>query len=764
MITTKKHPLCKAIMTVLAIGPVSAYAQDAAVQAVEEDTKPVEELIVTGTAGGVATSQLDAAFSVTSIDTEEITRFAPKSTADLLKTVPGVWAESSGGVSGANIFVRGLPSTGDADFVTISLQGSPVYGASTLSFLEQTTLFRVDETIERMEGLRGGANTVFANGQPGLTSNFILKEGSDESEGLVKVTVSDYSLKRLDAVHSGALGSDWYYMVGGYVSESNGVRDAGFASDTGSQFTFNITKDLDDGHLSIYNRYTDDHGQWYLPIPVDGGDQDLGSYTQLSEENRIQTLDIHPTRDSGSTLDLGKGRGWKGNVFGVNFDKSFGDITINNHFNYMAGDANTLGLVPAGNVGRADTISANFDYTPLIGTAVSDGSVVAAGTVLDTYGAWIVEKELTSLSNDFSVTATLGSHNLTGGIFYNNFSSDDVWSLGNSRVFVIGGGRVEADCVDLDNCGAFAIVQNGEATKTGLYLHDKWQVSDRIALDLGVRRDKHDVAIDFASATANATPPFDVTVPAFTRTETDQEETSFTAGAIYNVTDDSSVFIRVNEGYDFSYFDDLRGGSLDTQEVSQAELGYKWQGDISHAYITYFKSVFNGAEQFTQTGSGPVSIGAAVFEARGVEVDADYAMGDFNVNVNATLQTTEQVDSTVAADVGNKAPRLPDLQYRISPSYSVDISYNMDVVFYGAMTYAHSRFSDAANTQALPAYTKYDVGAMLTFGDAWDFRVSVDNASDEEGFTQGNPQVFTATSTARPILGRSVKASVQYSF
>ena len=92
--------------------------------------------------------------------------------------------------------------------ITVQLQGAPVFPPPTLAFLENSTLFRLDETVSFMEALRGGPNPVISNGQPGLTTNFILKEGGEETEGLVKYSTSDYGLKRVDAVMSGSLADD----------------------------------------------------------------------------------------------------------------------------------------------------------------------------------------------------------------------------------------------------------------------------------------------------------------------------------------------------------------------------------------------------------------------------------------------------------------------------------------------------------------------------------------------------------------------------
>ena len=110
----KKSKLALAVQSIIFCVPAVVSAQ------------VLEEVIVTGTAGGGEMRKLDASFAITNVDDEDIRRFSPQSTADLLKNVPGVWAESSGGVSGANVFVRGFPGGGDAPFfVAIRRQFKP---------------------------------------------------------------------------------------------------------------------------------------------------------------------------------------------------------------------------------------------------------------------------------------------------------------------------------------------------------------------------------------------------------------------------------------------------------------------------------------------------------------------------------------------------------------------------------------------------------------------------------------------------------------
>ncbi|MCT8363806.1 TonB-dependent receptor [Xanthomonas citri pv. anacardii] len=163
-----------------------------------QEATTLDAVIVSGTARFKGLAKRDASFSITTASPEQIQQAVPQSTADLLKIVPGVWAEPSGGGTGANIFVRGMPSEGDAPFVTMQLDGAPLFPPPTLSFLENSTLFRVDDTVERMEVLRGGSSPIFSNGQPGLTVNFIQKKGQDEPEGSVRLTGGNNALRRID--------------------------------------------------------------------------------------------------------------------------------------------------------------------------------------------------------------------------------------------------------------------------------------------------------------------------------------------------------------------------------------------------------------------------------------------------------------------------------------------------------------------------------------------------------------------------------------
>ena len=140
----------------LASGASAQTAPAAAAPAEADTPATVSEIVVTGTPGGSARAKLEAGFSVTTISHQDLEELNPRSTGEVLTEVPGVWVESSGGVGTSNIFVRGIPSTGDAPFVTMQLDGVAVYGMSSPSFMDQSALVRVDETIARVEAVNGG--------------------------------------------------------------------------------------------------------------------------------------------------------------------------------------------------------------------------------------------------------------------------------------------------------------------------------------------------------------------------------------------------------------------------------------------------------------------------------------------------------------------------------------------------------------------------------------------------------------------------------
>jgi outer membrane receptor protein involved in Fe transport len=71
-----------------------------------DDTNMLEELVVTGVVNPRA--KIKSSVSITTLDVKQVEQSAPRSTAEIFRTIPGIRSESSGGEGNANIAVRGV--------------------------------------------------------------------------------------------------------------------------------------------------------------------------------------------------------------------------------------------------------------------------------------------------------------------------------------------------------------------------------------------------------------------------------------------------------------------------------------------------------------------------------------------------------------------------------------------------------------------------------------------------------------------------------
>ncbi len=746
-----------AILVALACQANASFAEEQ--NSTEAKNDKIEKIIVTGTFSGKSVAKEEASFAISSFSEDDIKKLAPKSTADLFKAVPGVWSESSGGVSGANVFVRGFPGGGDAPFLTVQLQGAPIFPPPTLSFLENSTLFRLDETVEFMEALRGGPNPVVSNGQPGLTTNFLLKEGSEDSQGVFKYSTADYGLQRIDGVLSGSLADDLYFMIGGYIKSSPGIRDAGFNAEEGNQFTINITKKLDNGKINLYTRQTDDHGVWYLPSPlnVDGVDN---KYTQIGSNNRQATIQYGPDDNKTTeTIDFGQGRGWDGSVSGGSIDLSLDNgWDLVDRFIYTKGDADTYGLVPNGEATALSTVadSGNTAFGAVTGKEY-DGS-----TIVQQIGRWVVKKQIEAFTNDFALTKTFEQGTFTLGYYQSTFTTKDWWALGNQAYHVVeSGGEMLTgiDCNDnQDSCGwNYDINSIGDGSTTALYAAVSYKITDDLTIDGGVRNENHKIEYTVDEGLDGV----------ITKSVSyDETEIAWTIGANWMFDENQGVFMRVSDGSKMPFFDDFRDnfgayqdGENLIKEVSQYELGYKLASDDYELYATAFFNEVKGDTFVTQPGA-PAEV--LTNEAYGLEIDFNYYNDNgFSLNLNSTIQETEITESPT--NIGNEAQRQPGWQIRMTPSYDIEFSNGMYATLYGTISAVGDRFANNANTVILDGYEKIDFGMILNLSDEVQMQLSVSNLTDENALTEGDPRDSLA-SNGRYILPRTIDFSISYQF
>lgn len=761
-----------------------------------EEVSEGDEIIVIGTAGGGVNRQ-DAAFAVTNLDADAITRAAPTSTADLFKSIPGISAESSGGQNGANIFVRGYPSAGDAEFVTITTQGVPFFPAATLSFLDNSQLIRIDETLARVEAVRGGTGSLYGNGQPGVTINFVQREGGRDFEGLVKTSVTDYGDVRGDLRLSGPLGDNTTFMVGGFYNAGRGIKSQGFTVEKGGQITANVRHDLEKGSILLFGRYLNDYGQWLLPVPIvqqgndlsQFGNIDPGTGTLGSRELRLALL------PDGTRADLADGRGANLVNFGTNFDYELGEgLGLRYRASYLKGDANTTGLVPASAPVNGAAFAAGLGSTIRSLNFVNGGAAVANpnAQLVTTSGTWRVTKQIEAFTSDLGFEWKSGSNVLNVGVYYADYSSDDQWNLGNIQLLTA---ENNARRLDLTLTNGQLATQRGflggsffnvnaayDAREYALYASDEFTITPELKIDAGARYQNYRASgtienNDFGvNIDGNPNTLYDNNTARLNGTFGDisykKGAWSYTGAVNYEFTDSIAAYVRYSRGNTNPFFDNLRSGIFVSPKVDNYEAGLKLRTDPLSLYATVFKTEFDGLATTVITNGAPIaSLGGG--KSRGVEIEGQVRPFEgFSVGFSGTYIDAEYVNFFAnggATDLsGNRVQRQPKWAWRVQPAFEFDIAGAGKGTAFATVAYTGDRFSDVQNQQILPNFIKIDAGLTFDIGDAFLFAVTVDNLTDEIGLTEGNPRVIGSQGSgiinARPILGRSFRFTAGYRF
>jgi len=620
--------------------PGAAPAKNAA-DAAKTETQSLEGMVVTGIATSGGVKKLDASYSITAINAEQIKQANPKSTADLLKLSPGLWPESSGGQTGANIEIAGFPGGGDAPFFTAQLNGSPLFGMPSLSFFEQSSMFRLDDTIERVEIIQGGPGVVFADGQIGASTNFILRQGTSEPSGDVGVTYGSEGLWRVDGFYGFKLTEGWYGSVGGFWRKSDGVRSPGFPADDGYQLTATLTHDLDNGSLMLYARVLDDKNQFIVPIPViqtsPGHFTRYPGFDPLTDtyfSNDIRHVHLPTYPGGGTDADLANGRGADLHFFGGNFDYELGGgFTLADKFIFTGGDMDTNALFSGPNPQTGTNfIAGNTPTGATAGTltyANGGGAYDPTKTVIQ-QGWWYIHKHMKNFNNDFRVSKELFDGNtLTAGIYFADYSSHDKWSLGNQMLMTNtpnaraltysytknGHAYYVTDPQGFDFNGGYNIVEDGDGKNKALYLSDSWRI-DRWLFDASARLENEHVTNNLCNGYGPSDKEFDADnnpytlynnsfracAPGFntaiTHYDYDKTHTSWTVGANYELADNMSVYARINKGAHFNNFDDLRGSNPTDPnpllKIRNYEIGFKYQSELLFADLVGYHKQFSG--------------------------------------------------------------------------------------------------------------------------------------------------------------------------
>ena len=655
----------------------------------------LQEVVVTGTPEVRGVRLLDTSFPVSAASLQQIHLALPSSAADLVKIVPGLWAESSGGETGANIEVAGFPSGGDAPFVTYQIEGSPVYPASTLSFMDNSSLLRLDDTIGRMEVVQGGPSVVYSNGQMGATINMILRHGTPTPHGDVALTLGNEGLYRLDGFLGGPLTPAWLASIGGFYRVSDGIRKSQFPADEGGQLTETLFHPMANGSLLFWARQLHDKNLFITDVPVavsadgrtvsafPGFDPLIGTFA--GNATRGITVEEFPCGVPGCkpgtvTGDLADGRGSDIRFWGSDLDLTLGPWRVSNRMSYTAGRMptqalfnnfapETLGSFIAGAIAstnadpaaRAATGGAPFASGSA--SLVGPGPSVGPGTEVASLGFWIVDKKIRAFTDDLRFSRTLFAGNTaTLGGYFASYSSDDTWYLGNNELMTatpnarlidvslhtaagIGGPVAQVTQNGILSGAFYALVDRFDGRNAAVFLSDQRRMGHWL-LDAEYRVENEEIdgiiqGTSVMDLDANPLTLYNngtsVANGEWLPSTYNHTLGSWSAGVNYEIDPHMSVYARINRGIHFPSFDDLRSETPNSQEIENYQLGYRAQTGSVYVSVDAFHRLFHG-------------VPFQAFLGNGTQVTATFGARSWGADFQADCFPTERLSLRVTGD------------------------------------------------------------------------------------------------------------------
>ena len=813
--TLIRYALSAAIVAALA--PTTVLAQEVDTKspvpaARKDDAATLDTVVVSGTAAAGGVRKLEASFSIVALNDEQIRQANPKSTADLLKVSPGMWPETTGGQTGANVEVAGFPSASGAPFFSTLLMGSPIYGMPTLSFYNSTSVFRLDDTIETVEILQGGPSVVFADGQLGASANYFLKTGTETPSGSVGLTWGNEGMWRVDGFAGFKIADGWYGSIGGFWRESDGVRDPEFKADKGGQLTATLAHDFaeDKGRMVLYARHLNDKNQFITPIPlIQRGKDSFSAYpgfdplTGTYYSNAIQRVWLPSYPGGGKHADLADGRGAISSIVGGKFDYALDNgWAISDNFLYNDMDLNNNALFSGNN----PALLRDMLYT----TGTPGGFSLPAGSATANYvgggavpldqsviqqGWWHLTKRLKSFSNEFRLSKELFEGNtLTVGVYYAHYTMDDKWSQGNQMLMTnepnatpitvsyVNGGQTyrRTDDQGFANFGGFHITEKGSATNKALYVSDAWRIGNWL-LDLSGRVENQDATSDVCNLSninldGDPTTLYDNAMPVcngtFAHNHYDKTHPAFTAGANYTFNQNMSVYGRANSGGHFADFDNgirgtINGNFPPMQKVRNYELGWKYQSRMAYLDVSAFHRTFTGLLYQPTDGLGTPVGGKEVYGSKSngvnllaaltpvdnlrLQLVANYLDGEYT-DYDACFRYTDVNGNAACAPIeGKQLQRQPKVRAMFTPSYRFEMPWG-DITPYVIYTYVGDHTQDQSGLQQLGSYQTWDFGVTSNVGQHWQINLRGTNMTNEIGLTESNSRIFGSAVGAGGVL------------
>ena len=779
-----------------------------------EDVLNLQDIVITGTVN--PRRKIASSVAITSYNSRKIQELAPSSAADLLQHVPGFLVETSGGEVGNNLFARGIPSAGAYEYVQIQEDGLPVFEDGALQFANADNWLRVDESISRMEALRGGSGSIFASNAPGGIINFISKTGSNTTSGTARLTGGTSGLFRADLNVGGALIEDkLFFNIGGFYRVDNGIRNPGFKANNGGQIKANLKYNLNKGYVKLYFKKLSDKNLFLLPIPLTDKDHPKGvngfnPNTGTLTSRNFSQLEVPQYGGGYYRRNLENGVHPNVTAVGAEFKTDLGNnFSVTNNMRYTTIKLDYTAIFPGAEPQTAAAFAANYTTAsgasfPVLnpGYSYASSGAVANPALVAKVGYWAIDKQMQNFANNLRFDYKVKNVSLSLGHYYSNWTSDQQWNWSNLLLEVSDKPQL-LNLVDKSvdpGAANYSRTYNGvtdiswltrQAQTRGdlnaLFANAEITASDKLTFDIGLRYDMdrysgyqgnsqffsqnldNSSSFNYDFKTTTADNSITTTEGPYYYWKYKVNRLSVSAAANYKFSNNMAAYFRYSNGFrspiEEAFYDNARNLSvLKPTYINQFELGYKYQARNYAFFANLFYMNLDNIAFTDILANGTSENKFAKAANMGLELEGEANAGPLSISVSATIQNPEFKDfKGNGFDYNNnKVRRIPSFFGNIRPTWKITRGLSL----YAELDHFGKKYSDNANAFALPSFNVLNAGIALVVKKIR-FAVDATNLTNTIGLTEGNPRITTAPGSiyyARPILGRFAKASVTVDF
>lgn len=771
------------------------------------DALGLDEVIVTGVAN--SKSKLESSVSITTLKPEGILESAPRTTAEIFRTIPGIRSESSGGDGNTNITVRGVPiSAGGSKYLQLQEDGLPIFLFGDIAFATSDIFLRADNNIARIEAIRGGSASTSSSNSPAGIINFISKTGAVEGGSVGSTFGLDYNSFRTDFEYGAPIGNGLNFHVGGFFRAGEGPRSAGYTANKGGQIKANLTKTFKKGYARVYYKYLNDRTAAYMPMPI--------QVSGTNADPKWESIDgFSATQDTPHSIFLQSNFGLGGDgerrradvadgmralssAIGAEFKFDLGnDWRIDSKTRFATNSGRFVAPFPAAAGTTEDMVNTvagatGRDLTDAILTYAHDGTPFT-GDLAQVIHVFDTElKNFDNLFSDTKVSKSFGKVEVGVGYFKGQQNINKAW-LWNSYLMEVKGenaGLIDimtADSTMISAAGQFAYgvpVWGNCCQRTYNYKYDisapyasiAVAATDNLSIDASFRYDFGKVRGVGAGGAQSmldvnndgVISPIEESVSVVDLAQNNPvnynyDYASYSLGVNYKLNSKQAIFARYSHGAsakaDRAIDPNASLLSLGNPKdlLDQAELGWKQKFKKGGLFVTAFyagTTEEGGFEATTQT------VIENDYQAFGLEVESSFDLGDFDVR-GALTYTNASITS--GDNDGNTPRRQPALMYNVIPSYTYQ-NHSIGLSIIGQS----KAYAQDGNELVMPGYLV--LNGFINFGITEDLSLSLNanNLLDSIGITESEEGAITEGQVnylrARSITGRSISGSVRFTF